>query len=441
MSRGRNWIYARRIAGRFQQLHRVSGVILIAVLAVVPWLTIAGRPVFRIDLPARNVYLLGTVFTAADGFNLVLLGLIAAFLMFFATSLLGRLWCGWFCPQTVFLEEFVRRIELWIEGDRGRRMRRDEGPWTFDKIWRKSAKFTAFAVLSFVVAMAVMALFAGPVDLWTGAAGSSEYMLVGIVGVGLFLDWAWFREQLCIYVCPYARFQGALTDDHSLVVSYDVSLAEPRGKGRSAVMDGHCIDCGKCVDVCPQGIDIRDGFQLECINCSRCIDACEDVMGRLDRPSFIRYSTVAADEGRKTRWIRPRTVVYSALLLALSTGLVYRIATKVNLEVTVNRTPGSLFQQDDDGFVRNTFLVHVVNNDPIEGHTYEVVVEGLTNAEITAPGLSLASLEARTVPLVIRLPDGSISRTTPFQVRVQSEAAHLTRDATFKAPPRSGDAP
>ena len=437
-NKGRNWIYAKRVAGRFQRLHRASGFVLLAILAIAPWIEIGGLPIARLDLPARKLFLLGTVFTPADGFNLVLLGLLAAFSLFFFTSLLGRLWCGWFCPQTVFLEEFVRRIEDFVEGDRRVRMNRDAGPWNVDKVLRKGAKWTAFAVLAFLVAMAVQSFFAGPAALWTGAAGPNDYLLVGLVSLTLFLDWAWFREQFCIYVCPYARFQGALTDDHSLVVSYDEVRGEPRGKGKQAVAEGHCISCNKCVDVCPQGIDIRDGFQLECINCSRCVDACEDVMAHLGQPSLIRYSTYAEDHGEKTRWVRGRTVVYAALLVVITGGLVYRIATRSSIEVTVNRTPGSLFQQDE-GFVRNTFLVNVKNNDALAAHQYTIHVEGIDGAEVTTPGITLEPLKMGTVPLVVRVPDGTVGRTTELEVHISDGTDTVDVDATFKAPPRASE--
>ena len=280
-------------------------------------------------------------------------------------------------------------------------------------------------------------------ELWTGAGGlHAEYGLVGLLtGVGLFVDWAWFREQLCIYLCPYARFQGALTDDHSLVVSYDVDRGEPRGKGRQAVLEGHCISCNKCVDVCPQGIDIRDGFQLECINCSRCVDACEDVMGQLGMPSLIRYSTVAQDEGRTTRWVRGRTVAYAGLLAAVLGVLVFRVATKSPLEATVNRSPGTLFQQDGDGFVRNTYLVHVTNNDALDAHEYQVRLEGLEHADVIVPQLTLEPLADQTVPLVVRMPAGAVDRTTPFRVAIDDGDDVVRVAATFKAPPRNGRQP
>jgi len=432
----RLWVYAKRVTGRFQRLHRASGFALIAILAIVPWLNIGGLPVFRIDLPARHLSLFGTVFTAADGFNLVLVALLAAFSLFFFTALLGRLWCGWTCPQTVFLEELVRPIEQLFEGDRRARMDRDAAGWTFDRIWRKAGKWTAFTVAAFVVSMMVMSIFKDPRLLWTLQGGTADYTLVGIITFGLFVDWAWFREQFCIYVCPYARFQGALTDDHSLVVSYDEARGEPRGTGKAAAKEGHCISCNRCVDVCPQGIDIRDGFQLECINCSRCVDACEDVMHKLGQPTLVRYSTIAADEGRRTRWVRGRTIAYSALLILLTAGLGYRISTHTPIEATVNRMPGSLFVQDADGFVRNTYLVSVHNTDAANEHEYTIEVRGLEDPQVTTPGLTLEPLGDGTVPLVVRLPNGSTDRTAPFVVAIGDGVNEITVDATFKAPPR-----
>lgn len=433
----REWVYAKAIAGTWQRVHRVSGLLLQAFLVLVPWVTIKGLPAVRIDLPGRKLYLLGEVFTASEGFTIALLAITAAFLLFFFTALFGRLWCGYVCPQTVFLEEWVRPIEHLVEGDRAVRLRRDAQGWTFDKAWRRVVKFSAFAALALFVGMAVLQWFAGARQLWTGQAGPVDYAMVGVIGFGLFLDWAWFREQLCSYLCPYARFQGALVDQDSLIIRYDRARGEPRGKGKEAAKAGHCIDCNKCVEVCPAGIDIRNGFQLECISCARCIDACETVMPKLGHPSLVQYGAMAHDEGKSVRVIRPRTLVYSVLLTVLVSGIAWRVSHHARIELQVNRAPGSLFATDADGSIRNTFLVHVTNRDPVNTHHYTITTQGIDGASVVAPPLDLGPLEARTVPLVVTTPPGVADRTIPFQVRVASEDADAQVAATFKAPPKS----
>lgn len=436
-SGNRRWVYVKRIAGTFQRAHRVTGLMLQALLFAAPWIRIGGLPAVRIDLPGRKLLLLGWAFPSSEVFSLVLIALLAAFSLFFATALFGRLWCGYACPQSVFLEEWVRPVETFIEGDRVARMRRDQGPWTFDRTWRKAAKWTMFALMAIVLSMTVMSWFAGAPEIWVGSAGPVDYTLVGVFSFGLFLNWAWFREQLCNYLCPYARFQGALADDHSLVITYDRARGEPRGRGKAAAVAGNCVDCNKCVDVCPAGIDIRDGYQLECIACARCVDACETVMPKLGFPSLVRYSTVAIDAGGKPRLLRRRTAAYSALLAVVAGALVVRLARHEPLEVTVNRSPGSMFVVDPDGAIRNLFLVHVTNNDPARAHLYVVSVHGLVSAQMASQPLELAPLASHSVPLTVRMPSGGTVRNAPFTVRVSEvgdDPHAVDRVATFTAP-------
>jgi cytochrome c oxidase accessory protein FixG len=432
----RQWVYAKHIAGTFQRVHRVSGLLLQAFLVLTPWIHFRGMPLVRLDLPARRLYLLGEVFTASEGFTIALMGITAAFGLFFFTALFGRLWCGYLCPQTVFLEEWVRPIEHLLEGDRAQRLRRDAGPWNFDRLWRRGVKFSLFAGLALFVGMAVMQWFAGAPQIWVGDAGPVDYGMVGIIGAGLFLDWAWFREQLCSYLCPYARFQSALVDQDSLIIRYDRARGEPRGKGKEAATAGHCIDCNKCVDVCPAGIDIRNGFQLECISCARCIDACETVMPKLGHPSLVQYGAMAQDEGKPVHIVRKRTVVYAVLLTALVSGITWRVFHHEHIELQVNRAPGSLFATDPDGGIRNTFLVHVTNRDAAASHHYAVAIHGLPGARTVMPPLELGPLESRTVPLVVVAPADTVRRTAEFQVEVLSEVGSATVDASFKAPPK-----
>ena len=425
-------IYPQSIQGTFMRLRRWTFLGLHLVLFVVPLIRVNGYPLLLIDIPHRRVHLFGQIFTAADTIFLVLLLLFAAFSLFFFTAIFGRIWCGYACPQTVFLESWIRPIEMWIEGDRTQRKRRDAQGRTFDRAWRKLVKWGVFAGVSFLLAMAMVSIFAGAIPLWTGRASGTAYAFVAILTALWYLDFTWFREQFCIYLCPYARFQSALTDDETLLVSYDVDRGEPRDRTRGP--EGGCIKCQKCVVVCPQGIDIRDGFQLECIQCARCIDACESVMSRFDQPTLVRYSSIAADRGGERRTFRPRTLVYGGLLTALvAAGLVLMMG-RVHFEATVNRAPGSLYQEDADGWVRNTYLLKVTDKHAREGTVdYRVELEGLENAEVIAEPFRLASSETRTVPLIVRVPAESADRRTiPFRVRIRTEDGELMVGTTFK---------
>jgi cytochrome c oxidase accessory protein FixG len=440
----RRWVYTHRVAGRFQRAHRWSGVLLQAFFLVVPWLQWNGHALARIDLPSRRITLAGSAFTPSDTFFLFLMLVIGAFGVFFVTAAFGRAWCGWGCPQTVFLEEWVRPIEQFVEGERGVRIRRDQGPWTLDRTGRKLAKWALFAVAAVIVGVSFASWFNDPRLLWAGEAGPVATGFAAALSGVMFLDFAWFREQFCSYLCPYARLQGALTDPESVVIAYDAARGEPRGPRRKTAGDGTaatgggthavrsssaCIDCGKCVTVCPAGIDIRDGFQLECIACARCVDACEGVMGRLGEPSLVRYAP------ERPRFVRPRTVAYGGMVLLASCVFVWQAFMHASVQVNVNRAPGSLYVVDPDGAVRNTFLVRIANNDLDMGsHTYTLSVRGLPAAaeSITVPATVDAGKDA-TVPLVVRMPpDGA--RTHTFHVDVDGgERSHrATVATTFK---------
>jgi cytochrome c oxidase accessory protein FixG len=430
----REWVYPQSITGRFTTLRRWTFLALHLVLFVSPWIMVKGYPLLLIDIPARRVFFFGGNFTASDSFFFLLLMLFLAFSLFFFTALWGRIWCGYACPQTVFLETWIRPLEIWIEGDRTQRKRRDGRGWTFDRVWRKGAKWLAFLAVSLLLGMAIVSLFVPARELWTLKAGPLAYAFVGIFTFLWYWDFTWFREQFCNFLCPYARFQSALTDDETLLIGYDPNRGEPRG-GKEAAADGRCIACNKCVVVCPQGIDIRDGFQLECIQCARCIDACVSVMDKLGHRTLVEYTSLAESEGKVVRRWRPRTMIYGGLLASLLLFGGFLLVQRVPFEATVNRVPGSLFTLDPDGFVRNTYLLQITNNKPgNEAVEYAVTVEGLDGAEVLFRNVTLAANETRTLPLIVRLPqEQEMQRTIPIEVRVVSPDGQLRVATTFKS--------
>jgi cytochrome c oxidase accessory protein FixG len=427
-------VYPQSIKGRFTTIRRWTFLGLHLLLLTAPWIMINGHPAILIDIPARRFYHFGMIFTPSDSIILLLILWFLAFSLFFFTAIFGRIWCGYACPQTVFLESWIRPLELWIEGDRLTRKRRDARGWTFDRAWRKAVKWSAFMAVSLFLAMAMMSIFAGARELWTGQAGPVEYSLTAIIALFWFWDFTWFREQFCSYVCPYARFQSALADDESLIITYSTERGEPREAGKKAALDGRCIDCNKCVAVCPQGIDIRDGFQLECIQCARCIDACVSVMDRLGHPTLVAYGSIAEGQGRKPRRWRPRTFVYGALLVAIVVVAGVLVARRVPFEATVNRAPGSLFTVDTDGSTRNTFFLKIINKDPSETPVrYEIAVSGLGEAEVIGGPVEVPSTEARTIPLIVRVPpESDLGRTTTFEVSVNAGEDEVVLHPTFK---------
>jgi cytochrome c oxidase accessory protein FixG len=429
----RKWVYAQHIDGKYQRLRRWTFLALNLLLFATPWVRIGGSPALRFDLAERRLFAFGAMYTASDTLLLLLLLLFLAFSLFFFTALFGRLWCGYACPQTVFLDAFVRPIERWIEGEWTTRRRRDAGPLTFALAWRKAAKWTLFAAAAFLVSMGFMSFWAGGPELWTGRAGPVEYWLVAISTAVFFADFAWFQEQFCNYLCPYARFQSALTDDQTLLIGYDPRRGEPRG-GTDAKEAGRCIECNKCVNVCPQGIDIRNGFQLECIGCAACVDACAGVMARFGHETLVDYGSLASLAGRPARLLRGRTVAYGGLLLALAATAMALLVARVPFEASVSRAPGSLFTMDGDGYVRNTYFLRLANNAARpDSLRFAVSVEGLAGADVTAPQVSLAPRQDELLPLIVRIrASASTPRTLPMRVRVAAPTGQRVLTTTFE---------
>ncbi len=411
-------IHPREIKGRYQTARKITVFLLLGLFYVLPWVRIGGEPAILFDLPARQFHILGLTFWPQDFFYLTLLLVICALALFFVTSLAGRVWCGYACPQTVWTEVFLW-MEHWTEGKRAKRMKLDRGPWNAEKILRKGSKQVLWIVFSLWTGFTFVGFFSPIDDLLMRAAafqlGPWETFWSLFYGFATYFNAGFMREQVCLYMCPYARFQGAMFDRETLIISYDEERGEPRG-GRKRGIDpkekglGDCIDCNLCVQVCPTGIDIRDGLQYECIACGACIDACDSVMDKMDYPrGLVRYTTENALQGKPSRVIRPRTILYTVLLLALvtagATGLAMR--EPVRLDILTDRN--TLYRETGNGLIENSYSFKLTNMSG-EAHTYGFSVEGPAGVRIeTEPReVRLTAGETRTIPARIQLdPDAT----------------------------------
>lgn len=440
----RRFIHPANVSGPFTRWRAFVGGALLVVYALLPWIKINGNPAVFMDVMQRQFHFFGLTFLMQDlwlGFFLVT-GL--GFALFYVTALIGRIWCGWACPQTVFLD-VARRIERWFEGDAPARRRLDGMRWTSEKVLRRGGAQLVMALFSFAVAHIFLSYFVSIPQLYhmmTHAPGENwgAFVFVTVITLTLWFDLAWFREQFCIILCPYGRIQSALTDDNTLVIGYDAKRGEPRGKKGST--EGDCVDCRRCVQVCPTGIDIRQGLQMECIGCAACIDACDDVMLKLQRPTgLIRYDSFNGLERKPRRILRPRVYVYTAMLLVGALAMTLAFAGFRSAAATLTRIPGPAFFLDGEKqeSVRNQFILRVLNKRN-ESEKYRIVfagapatlaISGLTE-EITVPATGETN-----VPLVLRIPRTDLaSAEVSMHVRVVNTQGKVVAEKklTFLGP-------
>ena len=428
----RKKIYPREVHGVFANL-RVLGVItLLGLYYVVPWLTWDNHQAVLFDLPARKFYIFGLTFWPQDFFYMAWLLIIAALALFFFTALAGRLWCGYACPQTVWTEVFLW-IERKIEGDRSRQMKLDNAPLTGHKIVLKGTKHFIWIVFSAYTGLTFVGFFTPMRELVTSlvqfSLGPWETFWVVFYGLATYGNAGWMREQVCIYMCPYARFQSAMFDHDTLVISYDEKRGEPRGSRKRGIDHhelglGDCIDCTLCVQVCPTGIDIRDGLQYECIGCAACIDVCDEVMAKMNYPKgLVRYTTENVMRGKGSHTLRPRMVVYATVLLAFMAGFIYSISQRIPLELDIIRDRNSLYRETGAGLVENVYTLKLINMDS-RPHHYTVSVAGLPDLEIdTGQGaIEVAAGEVRNLPIRVR--------TDPINLKRASNEITFTLSAT-----------
>ena len=438
----RPFLFPADTRGRFTRARQISALLLIAFYLSLPWIKINGYPAVFLDVALRRFHLFGITLAAQDLWLLFFLITGVGFSLFFVTALLGRIWCGWACPHTVFLDHVYRRIERWIDGDAVQRRALDAAPRTPQKIFKRVLKHALFILVSAVITHLFFAYFVSLPEVWAMMRAApaehwSAFAFVTVYTLGLYFNFGWFREQLCIVLCPYGRIQSVLIDDHSLVIGYDAKRGEPRGKVGAAGA-GACVDCNRCVHVCPTGIDIRQGLQMECVGCTACIDACDDVMTRLHRPrGLIRYDSKNAFAGRVTRWLRPRTLLYGVLLFIGASVATWALSTVRPANFGVTRITGAPYLVDA-GFVRNQFFVRVVNKRTAPARFVVRVNRApadLRQTGLTAP-VEVPPLGEIVQPLVLQQPRVNYTGPFIFEVRIEDAAGkfHLERDVEFLGP-------
>jgi cytochrome c oxidase accessory protein FixG len=425
---------ARAVQGSWRRLRWAADGVLIAILMVIPWIRIGDEPLVLLDIPARKFHIFGLVIFPEELFFLWLILAGLALSLFFFTALVGRVWCGWACPQTVFTDVFAgvaRRVQGWKGSRPPRRV----------AAWRIAATHAVWLLLCAVIGFHLVAYFRTPRALLSEiASGTLSRTSAGFLVVATALayaDFVWIKQTFCKFLCPYARFQGVLFDRDTLVVGYDAARGEPRGKaGRAA---GDCVDCRLCVQVCPTGIDIREGLQLECITCTQCIDACNGVMAKLGRaPNLIGYgSLVAFERVRKARLLRPRVVVYAALLAVVTFTVM--VARRLPMDLQVAHNTASLYTKTADGRVGNAYTLHIQNRER-GPHLYRIRLEESDRFDlvtgvnpVAVPPISTA--ESRVFVLAKQDDDERGSSEIRFVLEQIDDAKHrVVRRARFIEP-------
>lgn len=411
-------VYAREVKGWFTKWRWALVWLTQIVFYCTPWLVWNDRQAVLFDLTTRRFYMFNLVLYPQDFIYLTALLVISAYGLFLFTAVAGRLWCGYACPQSVYTEIFMW-MERKIEGDRVRRMKLDKAPWSFDKVWRKTAKqlawitfalWTGYTFVGYFTPIRVLAT-----EVVSLSMGPWEIFWVLFYGFATYGNAGYMREQVCKYMCPYARFQSAMFDRDTLIISYDTKRGEPRGSRKrgadaKALNQGDCVDCTLCVQVCPVGIDIRQGLQYECIGCAACIDVCDSVMDKVGSPrGLIRYATLNSLEngwGRKEMWsrvTRPRVLIYTAILVAIVVAFLSSLYSRPPFRVDIVRDRGTLARVVDEGFVENVYRVQIMNASE-NTQRYRVGVEQLTQPVVDGgQDLLLGPAEARWVPIAVRV--------------------------------------
>ncbi len=444
-------IYPREVSGYFTRLRVISLVTLLGIYYITPLLQWNDRQAILFDLPARQFHIFGLTLWPQDFIYLVALLILAGLALFFFTAMLGRVWCGYACPQTVWTEAFIW-MERKIEGNRGKRMKLDKAPTSAAKIRTKILKHTVWIAFSLWTGFTFVAYFT-PIkelanELITFSLGPWETFWILFYSFATYGNAGFMREQVCKYMCPYARFQGAMFDSDTLIVAYHPERGEQRGSRRRNVEPatvglGDCIDCNICVQVCPTGIDIRDGLQYECIACSACIDACDEIMDKMSYPrGLIRYTTENSAMGKKQHILRPRILVYATILLVLCGLLVGHISQRIELDLDVMRDRNTLYRETNEGLIENVYTLKILNMDS-KSHRYDLWADGVDGLKLVLEQSEIEVAAGSIHQLVVRLQADEYNleaRSVSVNFHLQAQDSNhlkIVEEARFVGPGKS----
>ena len=442
----RERIYTRKVEGFFQRLRLWSGWPLLILYFGLPWARYDGQPVVWLDLPSRKFHILGTTFWPQDAPLLAWLLIIAAFALFTVTVLAGRVWCGYTCPQTVWTSIFMWAEQV-AEGTRNQRMKLDQAPWSAQKILRKGAKHAMWLGFAALTGISFIGYFTPAHELvpsiFGGSAGGWEYAWALFFTLATYINAGWFREQVCMYMCPYARFQSVMFDRDTLVVSYDRNRGEARGSRKRGSDPrklglGDCIDCELCVQVCPTGIDIRDGLQYQCITCALCIDACDSVMDRMGyAKGLVRYSTENALAGGPIRVLRPRLLGYCAAVVLMTGLFLVVLAARVTVGIDAIRERGQLYRETSNGEIENVYTLKLRNMGEHSGR-FRVQLEGVEGLRLVGEtSAEIGAGDVLALPVTVHAPSATVRGSTSIRFVIESEDdpdARAATDSSFFAP-------
>jgi cytochrome c oxidase accessory protein FixG len=413
----RVWVYSKKPSGPFHKKRIIVSIILLLLLFLSPHIYVNGEPLILFNIIERKFVFFGQIFWPQDLYIFAFTMIIAIVFVILFTVIFGRIFCGWICPQTIFMEMVFRKIEYWIEGDWTHQKKLNNQPWNGQKIMKKVSKHGLFLGVSFLISNTFLAYIIGAEELWKIQTSPLSTHFVGFVAMVIFtlvfyMVFSVLREQVCTTICPYGRLQGVLLDKNSIVVAYDHKRGETRAKfkkneDRAEKGQGDCIDCYQCVNVCPTGIDIRNGTQLDCVNCTACIDACDNIMEAIDKPKgLIRYASENNIEGGKKFTWTTRTYAYSALLVLLLGVWGYLIMSRTNFDATILKQRGSTYKKTEDGRLINIYEINLINKTK---NSYEIKLE-LDGAE--------GEVELAQSPLILGPEEGKIER---FIIKLDSK--------------------